>query len=119
MQKRGKKTQQRNLRIYIDKSYKWCTIISETIVTFGNKFHFWSRSSQSQTCPFRGGTKENANMTSIELRIRNIYDSLSNAERRVADYFLNNMENVFNLPIAVLAQEAGVSKVTWVRFKLR
>jgi len=55
-------------------------------------------------------------MTSIELRIRNIYDSLSNAERRVADYFLNNMENVFNLPIAVLAQEAGVSKVTWVRF---
>ena len=55
-------------------------------------------------------------MTSIELRIRNIYDSLSNAERKVADYFLNNMENVFNLPIAVLAQEAGVSKVTWVRF---
>ena len=55
-------------------------------------------------------------MTSIELRIRNIYDTLSNAERKVADYFLNNMENVFNLPIAVLAQEAGVSKVTWVRF---
>lgn len=55
-------------------------------------------------------------MTSIELRIRSIYDSLSNAERKVADYFLNNMENVFNLPIAVLAQEAGVSKVTWVRF---
>ena len=55
-------------------------------------------------------------MTSIELRIRSIYDSLSNAERKVADYFLNNMENVFNLPIAALAQEADVSKVTWVRF---
>ncbi len=55
-------------------------------------------------------------MTSIELRIRSIYDSLSNAERKVADYFLNNMENVFNMPIAVLAQEAGVSKVAWVRF---
>jgi DNA-binding MurR/RpiR family transcriptional regulator len=26
------------------------------------------------------------------------------------------LENVFTLPIAVLAQEAGVSKVTWVRF---
>ena len=55
-------------------------------------------------------------MTSIELRIKNIYDSLSNAEKKVADYFLNNMENVFNMPIATLAQEAGVSKVAWVRF---
>ena len=55
-------------------------------------------------------------MTSIELRIRSIYDSLSNAEKKVADYFLENMENVFNLPIAELAQEAGVSKVAWVRF---
>ena len=50
------------------------------------------------------------------MRVRSIYDSLSNAERKVADYFLNNMENVFNKPIAQLAQEAGVSKVAWVRF---
>lgn len=55
-------------------------------------------------------------MTSIELRIKSTYDSLSNAERKVADYFLNNMENVFNMPIAALAEEAGVSKVAWVRF---
>jgi len=55
-------------------------------------------------------------MTSIELRIRSIYDTLSNAEKKVADYFLNNVENVFNKPIAQLAQEAGVSKVAWVRF---
>lgn len=55
-------------------------------------------------------------MTSIELRVRNIYDSLSNAEKKIADYFLGNMENVFNKPIAQLAQEAGVSKVAWVRF---
>jgi len=55
-------------------------------------------------------------MTSIELRIRSTYDSLSNAERKVADYFLNNIENVFNMPIAELAQETGVSKVAWVRF---
>jgi len=55
-------------------------------------------------------------MTSIELRIRSSYDTLSNAEKKVADYFLNNMENVFNKPIAQLAQEAGVSKVAWVRF---
>lgn len=55
-------------------------------------------------------------MTSIELRVRSIYDSLSKAEKKVADYFLNNIENVFNKPIAQLAQEAGVSKVAWVRF---
>lgn len=55
-------------------------------------------------------------MISIELRIRNIYDSLSNAEKKIADYFLDNMESVFHKPIAVLAQEAGVSKVAWVRF---
>ena len=55
-------------------------------------------------------------MTSIELRVRSIYDSLSNAEKKIADYFLGNMENVFNKPIAQLAQEAGVSKVAWVRF---
>ena len=55
-------------------------------------------------------------MTSIELRIRSIYDSLSNAEKKVADYFLNHVEDVFNKPIAQLAQEAGVSKVAWVRF---
>ena len=55
-------------------------------------------------------------MTSIELRVRSIYDSLSNAEKKVANYFLDNVENVFNKPIAQLAQEAGVSKVAWVRF---
>ena len=55
-------------------------------------------------------------MTSIELRVQSIYDSLSNAEKKVADYFLRNMENVFNKPIAELAQEAGVSKVACVRF---
>lgn len=55
-------------------------------------------------------------MTSIELRVRSIYDSLSNAEKKVADYFLNNVEHVFRKPIAQLAQEAGVSKVAWVRF---
>lgn len=55
-------------------------------------------------------------MTSIELRIQSIYDSLSNAEKKVADYFLSNVENVFSKPIAQLAEEAGVSKVAWVRF---
>ena len=55
-------------------------------------------------------------MTAIELRVRSIYDSLSTAEKKVADYFLHNVENVFSKPIALLAEEAGVSKVAWVRF---
>lgn len=55
-------------------------------------------------------------MTNIELRIQGIYDTLSNAEKKVADFFLSNVENVFNMPIAQLAEEAGVSKVSWVRF---
>lgn len=55
-------------------------------------------------------------MTSIELRVRSIYDSLSNAEKKAASYFLDNVEDIFHKPIAQLAQEAGVSKVAWVRF---
>lgn len=55
-------------------------------------------------------------MTAIELRVRSIYDSLSKAEKKVADYFLDDVENVFHKPIAQLAEEAGVSKVAWVRF---
>ena len=55
-------------------------------------------------------------MTNVELRVQNIYDSLSNTEKKAADYFLGNVDNVFHMPIAQLAQEAGVSKVTWVRF---
>lgn len=55
-------------------------------------------------------------MTNVELRVQNIYDSLSNAEKKAADYFLSDVDRVFHKPIAQLAQESGVSKVTWVRF---
>lgn len=55
-------------------------------------------------------------MTNIELRVQNIYDSLSNAEKKAADYFLSHVDWVFHKPIAQLAEEAGVSKVAWVRF---
>ncbi len=54
--------------------------------------------------------------TNIELRVNSIYDSLSNAEKKAATYFLNNVESVFNKPIAELAEESGASKVAWVRF---
>ena len=34
-------------------------------------------------------------MTNIEVRTQNIYENLSNAEKKVASYFLDNVENVF------------------------
>lgn len=55
-------------------------------------------------------------MTNIEIKARSIYDSLNNAEKRVASYFLANPEKVFSLPIARLADESQVSQVAWVRF---
>ena len=55
-------------------------------------------------------------MTNIELRTRGMYDSLSNSGKKVADYFLSNIDDVFNLAIADLAKKSGVSKAAWVRF---
>ena len=55
-------------------------------------------------------------MTNTEIRTRGIYDGLSPAEQKVAAYFLAHVDNVFQMPIAVLAQESGTSQVAWVRF---
>jgi len=55
-------------------------------------------------------------MTNIEVRTRNIYENLSQAEKKVADLFLENIHEVFTTPIDELARRAGVSKVAWVRF---
>lgn len=55
-------------------------------------------------------------MTNIEVRTQSIYENLSSAERKVADFFLENIHEVFIMPIDELARKAGVSKVAWVRF---
>ena len=55
-------------------------------------------------------------MTDIEIKTRSIYDELSPAEQKVARYFLQNIDSVFNDPIALLAEKSGVSQVMWVRF---
>lgn len=60
--------------------------------------------------------KSNLSQTNIELLIRGEFDTLSNAEKKVAAYFLNDVESVFKKPIAKLAAESGVSEVVWVRF---
>ena len=63
-----------------------------------------------------GERGQSLSQTNIELRIQGIYDTLSNAEKKAASYFLSNVEDVFNKPISQLASESGASKVAWVRF---
>lgn len=55
-------------------------------------------------------------MTSIEIRTRAVLESLCPAEKKVASYFLEHVDNVFHMPISALAEAAGVSQVAWVRF---
>lgn len=55
-------------------------------------------------------------MTSVEILVKSIYDGLSVVERRVADFFLENPQDIFNYPIATLAEKSGTSSGAWVRF---
>ena len=54
-------------------------------------------------------------MTNVEARIRSSYNSLSETERKAADYFLEHKQDIYNLPIAQMAKESGVSPAAWVR----
>ncbi|MBE6612812.1 MAG: MurR/RpiR family transcriptional regulator [Ruminococcaceae bacterium] len=47
--------------------------------------------------------------------IKNSYHSLTNVERRVADYILENSEEVILMPIADLAEKADVAKSAIIR----
>lgn len=55
-------------------------------------------------------------MTNIEVKVKSIFDQLSNAERSAAQYFLNNANSIFDKPIAVLAKESQTTQAAWVRF---
>lgn len=55
-------------------------------------------------------------MTGIEIRTRDILETLCPSEKKVAAYFLSHIDDVFHMPIASLAKAAGVSQVSWVRF---
>ncbi len=54
-------------------------------------------------------------MTAIEIRIRDMFDSLTHAEQKAAAFFLEDANRVFRMSIAQLAEESGVSQVAWVR----
>ncbi len=55
-------------------------------------------------------------MTAIEMQIKSILPGLNKAEKNVAVYFLNNIENVFCMSIAELSLHSNSSQVSWVRF---
>ncbi len=50
------------------------------------------------------------------LKINGIYKGVKSAERRLADYILNNMEEVLGLTIEELAEKSGTSYATIGRF---
>ena len=68
------------------------------------------------TPPMQAEPGQSPSPTNIELRVQGVYDTLSNTEKKAANYFLNNVENVFSMPILQLAEASGASKVSWVRF---
>ena len=55
-------------------------------------------------------------MTNIEIRTRDIYENLTPVEQKVAAFFLTDVNSVFHMPIARLAEVSGASQVAWVRF---
>lgn len=55
-------------------------------------------------------------MTNIEIKIRSMYSTLSNSDKKVADYILNHIRSIYATPVARLAEQSDVSQVTWIRF---
>ncbi len=55
-------------------------------------------------------------MTTVEIRTKNMYSQLNNTEKKVADYILQNIDNIFRYPLAELANLSGTSQGAWVRF---
>jgi DNA-binding MurR/RpiR family transcriptional regulator len=54
-------------------------------------------------------------MTNVEIKIKSSYSSLTEAEKKAADYFLAHVIETCNTPIAELAEASGVSPAAWVR----
>ncbi len=58
----------------------------------------------------------NIDMDSILVKINALYDSLGNAEKKIADYVLKNQNSMISLSISELAELSGSSEATIVRF---
>lgn len=58
-------------------------------------------------------------MESVMHKIRSCYDDMGRSEKRIADYMLNNTQNLISLSISELAQSCGSGDATVVRFARR
>lgn len=52
----------------------------------------------------------------ISQKISNMYGSFSKQQKKVADYVINNIENIIYFPMSRFSDEIGVSNATLVRF---
>lgn len=55
-------------------------------------------------------------MDNHTLKIKEIYNELNATETKIADYLLENIDEVFNLSIQELAKASDSSQAAWVRF---
>ena len=55
-------------------------------------------------------------MNVVNERIKNCYDSLPSSEKKVADYVLNNKDDLFHYPIKELAEMSQTTQASWTRF---
>jgi len=55
-------------------------------------------------------------MQSSLVKVKSVYKFLQNAEKRVADYVIENPDEVINLPIREFAKRCGASVATVIRF---
>ncbi|MCR5101563.1 MAG: MurR/RpiR family transcriptional regulator [Butyrivibrio sp.] len=55
-------------------------------------------------------------MSLMEERIKGVYDTLPQKEKKVAEYCLNNQDDIFKYSISELAKRSETSQVAWVRF---
>ena len=49
------------------------------------------------------------------VKIYSLYDSLSNADKKICDYIIKNAESIIHLTITEVAERTGVSEATVVR----
>lgn len=62
---------------------------------------------------------EENNMEKISLKIKMLYDSMGNAEKRIADWIFDNPGKIISLSIVELAEKCCCSEATIVRFSKR
>ena len=59
--------------------------------------------------------KEHVKQSISKIKIESVYESLSDSEKRIADYFLNHLDEIIHLSVTETAQATKTSEATVVR----